>query len=88
MGNRRRTRDDEAVDDSPSTFELVRRFGPPGVLVVAALLFVLQNPDATRFDFLWFQFEWPLWVMLVAFSLVGAAVFWFLARRRRKSKEA
>ncbi len=85
---RRSSRDDEVESEQPSTFELVRRFGPPGVLVVAALLFVVQNTEATRFDFLWFEFEWPLWVMLVVFAAVGAVVFWFLARRRRKAKEA
>lgn len=69
-----------------STFEKVRRYGPPALLVVAALLFVVQNTRDTRFNYLWFEFNSPLWIMLVVFAGVGALVFWFLARRRRKLK--
>lgn len=70
-------------DLGPSTFDQIKRFGPPGLIALAALLFVLQNTDTAKFDFLWFTFEWPLWIMLVVFAAVGAVVFWALARRRR-----
>lgn len=88
MGKRRSDNDAELIDDVASPLDMVKRFGPPGVLALAALLFVVQNPDSTQFNFLWLEFDWPLWVMLVAFSLVGALVFWFVARRRRKRKAA
>ena len=85
MGSQKTSRHDSTTE--PTTWDLVRRLGPPVLLVVVALLFVVQNTEQTSFDFLWFQFEWPLWVMLVVFALVGAAISWFLARRRRRLKD-
>ena len=84
MANRRN--DTQTIDEVASPFDILKRFGPPGVLVLAAFLFVVQNTDSTQFNFLWFEFEWPLWVMLVVFMAVGALVFWLAARRRRKRK--
>lgn len=72
----------------PSGVDHVRRFGPPALIIAAALVFVFQNTDDTTFDFLWFNFSAPLWVMLVVFMLVGAIAFWGLARRRRSRKNA
>lgn len=73
---------------STSTTEQVRRFGPPAVIGLAALLFVLQNTNSTRFEFLWFDFDMPLWVMLVLFAGVGAIVLYGVQVRRRKRSEA
>jgi uncharacterized integral membrane protein len=70
------------------TAEQLRRFGPPAVLGVLALLFVFQNTDTVSFEFLWLTFEWPLWIMLLVFAAVGAVVFWGAARRRRSRKAA
>lgn len=84
MTNRRN--DNQMIDEVSGPLDMLRRFGPPGVLALAALLFVLQNTNSSTFNFLWFEFEWPLWVMLVVFAAVGAVVFWFLARRRRKRR--
>jgi len=89
MPVRPRTQEDPVSSDAePTTLEQIRRFGPPGVLALAALLFVIQNVRATRFNFLWFEFEWPLWIMLLVFAAVGAAVFWFVDRRRRRRSAA
>lgn len=71
------------LPEQPSTADQVRRFGPPAIIAVAALLFILQNTRSVTFNILWFEFRWPLWVMLVVFMLVGAIVFWGAARRRR-----
>lgn len=80
-------REDSVMNaEAPSTSDQIRRFGPAGLLAVAALLFVVQNTDDASFNFLWFEFVWPLWIILVVFALVGAAIFWFVARRRRKAK--
>lgn len=87
MARRKNSGDDGVVVREPSTTEVAIRFGPPLLLAVAALLFVVQNADSTEFNFLWFDFRSPLWVMLIAFAAVGAVIFWFLARRRRKAKE-
>lgn len=73
-------------EEGPSGLEYVRRFGPATVVAVAALLFVVQNTDEVTFNFLWFEFRWPLWIILVAAMLAGAIVFWALAARRRRRK--
>jgi uncharacterized integral membrane protein len=76
------------TDSAPSPLQQFRRYGPPALLLLAALLFVVQNTEGTSFNFLWFEFDWPLWIMLVVLAAVGAAVFWFVARRRRTKKAA
>jgi uncharacterized integral membrane protein len=57
-------------------------------LATATFIFLVQNRQATDFDWLWFDFTLPLWVALVAALVVGAVlVVWALAvhhhRRRR-----
>lgn len=71
------------LPDQPSTTDQVRRFGPPALIAIAALLFVFQNTDSVTFNFLWFDFRWPLWIMLLVFMAIGALVFWGAERRRR-----
>lgn len=71
------------LPEQPSTTDQIRRFGPPVLLTIAALLFVVQNTETVRFNFLWFEFRWPLWIMLVAFMAIGVVVFYAAARRRR-----
>jgi uncharacterized integral membrane protein len=70
-------------DDFAITGEQVKRYGPLVLLALAALLFIVQNTDSANLEFLWFNFEWPLWIMLVAFAGVGALVFWGVQRRRQ-----
>lgn len=74
------------LPDQPSTTDHMRRFGPPALIGVAALLFVLQNTQDVDFEFLWFNFSWPLWIMLVVFMVVGAIVAYGIGRRRRSRK--
>ena len=56
----------------------------------ARLIFILQNLDTISVKFLWFDFRAQLWLLLVIFACIGAAVFWGIARRRaaRKAKAA
>jgi uncharacterized integral membrane protein len=75
------------LPDQPSTTDQVRRFGPPAVIALVALLFIVQNTESVSFNFLWFEFRWPLWIMLLVFMAVGVVVFWGAARRRRRAKE-
>ncbi len=75
------------LPDQPSASDHVRRFGPPAIIGLAALLFVVQNTESVPFNFLWFEFRWPLWIMLVVFMAVGIVVFWGAARRRRTRRE-
>lgn len=74
------------LPDQPSTTDQIRRFGPPAVLALVAFLFIVQNTRAVSFTFLWFDFRWPLWIMLVVFMLVGAVVSYGVARRRRNRR--
>jgi len=74
------------LPDQPSTIDRVRRFGPPALIALIALLFVVQNTDSVPFSFLWFGFRWPLWIMLLVFTTIGALVALGVARRRRSRK--
>ena len=56
-----------------------------GVLVI----FVVQNTQEVRFQFLFLTFTWPLWLYTIVVALFGALV-WFglgVIRRHRRRKE-
>jgi uncharacterized integral membrane protein len=58
-----------------------------GVAVLA--IFVVQNTDDVRFNFLWIDFTWPLWLYTIIVALCGALV-WFgmgVMRRHRRRVE-
>lgn len=78
--------DSPLLPDQPTTIDQVRRFGPPALIALIALLFVVQNTDSVPFSFLWFEFVWPLWIMLLVFTAIGAVVALGVARRRRTRK--
>jgi uncharacterized integral membrane protein len=53
------------------------------------LIFIVQNTDDVKFDFLWWSFTWPLWLYTIVTALFGALV-WFglgVMRRHRRRKE-
>jgi uncharacterized integral membrane protein len=53
------------------------------------LIFIVQNTDDVRFDFLFWSFTWPLWLYTIVTALFGAMV-WFglgVMRRHRRRKE-
>jgi uncharacterized integral membrane protein len=54
--------------------------------VAALLIFILQNTEDVRFDFLVFHFTWPLWFYTIVTATVGALVWIGLgvARRHRR----
>lgn len=59
-----------------------------GVLVVAAVIFVLQNTETIKMEFLMFDQDLPLWVMLVIFFVLGflvAEVWGYMRRRSRRT---
>lgn len=46
-----------------------------GILVtVAAVIFVVQNSQSAQFDWLWFDFEVPMWMALLGAVLVGVVL--------------
>ena len=53
------------------------------------LIFMFQNTESVRLDFLFWGFTWPLWLLTLASALLGALV-WFgvgVMRRHRRRKE-
>jgi len=72
------------LPEQPSTSDNLRRFGPAAILTVVALLFILQNNESVRFTFLWFDFRWPPWAMLLVFMAIGALMAWGVDRRRTR----
>jgi len=59
-----------------------------GGLAVLAI-FIVQNTEDVRFDFLWIDFTWPLWLYTIVVAFFGALV-WFglgVMRRHRRRKE-
>jgi len=79
--------DFDLLPDQPSTTDQIRRIGPPALIALAALLFILQNTESARFEFLWFDFQWPLWIMLMVFMAAGAIVAYGVSRRIRSRRE-
>ncbi len=56
-----------------------------GLLVI----FMFQNTDDVRLDFLFWHFTWPVWLLTIASAVLGAFV-WFglgVIRRHRRRKE-
>ena len=57
-----------------------------GALLV---IFMFQNTEDVRLDFLFWHFTWPLWLVTMASAVLGALV-WFgvgVMRRHRRRKE-
>ena len=53
------------------------------------LIFIVQNTQDVRFDFLFLSFTWPLWLYTIVTALFGALV-WLgvgVMRRHRRRKE-
>ena len=47
------------------------------------LIFVLQNTEDVRFDFLFWHFTWPLWLYTIVVAAFGALVWLGLGVLRR-----
>ena len=54
---------------------------------IALVMFILSNTDKTEVSWVGFEFEAPLWIMLLGAAVLGAvtmqAVGWFMRRRHR-----
>ena len=53
------------------------------------MIFIVQNTDDVKLDFLFWDFTWPLWLLTIVSALLGALVFFGLGvmRRHRRRKE-
>jgi uncharacterized integral membrane protein len=56
-----------------------------GILLVLLLVFVFQNTETTTVDFLMFDIEAPLWVMLGITAVVGMLIGYLAGRRRYRT---
>ncbi|MCJ7670809.1 MAG: LapA family protein [Acidimicrobiia bacterium] len=57
--------------------------------VGALVIFIVQNTEDVRLDFLFLHFTWPVWLLTIVSALLGALV-WFglgVMRRHRRRKE-
>jgi uncharacterized integral membrane protein len=54
--------------------------------VAVLVIFMLQNREDVQFDFLWWSFTWPLWLMILASAVFGALVWFGLGVMRRHNR--
>lgn len=62
-----------------------------GIIFVLGVIFVIQNTETAEMEFLFVKREFPVWVMLVIFFVVGfltAEVWGYIRRRRRRNQSA
>ncbi len=75
----------QTTDDSRSRVGLV----VAAIAAVALLLFIFQNTDDTPVEFLWFDFTFPLYLLIfitIALTvIVSILVAWILNRRSKRS---
>jgi uncharacterized integral membrane protein len=90
------------VDESPrgnasgATETQQRRLGGGAIASLSGigllLVFIVQNTDDVRLDFLVFTFTWPVWLLTIVSALLGALVWFGLGvirrHRRRKARRA
>jgi uncharacterized integral membrane protein len=83
----------ERPSDSTTPPSEGRRLGGGAIASLSGigllLIFMIQNAERVRFDFLFWTFTWPLWLLIMASALLGAVVWIGLGvmRRHRRRKE-
>ena len=64
-----------------------RRLGAGAIATIAAggvlLVFIIQNREDVKFDFLAWSFTWPLWLYTIVVAVFGALVWLGLGMIRR-----
>ena len=50
------------------------------------LIFILQNTEDVKFNFLFLDFTWPLWLYTIVTALFGALVWFGLGVMRRHAR--
>jgi uncharacterized integral membrane protein len=67
-----------------------RKLGGGAIATLSGLavlvIFIVQNTDDVRFDFLWLHFTWPLWLYTIVVALFGALVWFGLGVMRRHAR--
>jgi uncharacterized integral membrane protein len=60
------------------------------VILVALVVFIIQNLEEVGVEFLFLSFAFPLWLVAVIFLALGVVLGWFwrwMSRRRQKSRK-
>ena len=80
-------------NDSPRPPAEGRRLGGGAIASLTGVgllvIFMIQNTERVRLDFLFWHFTWPLWLLTMASAILGALV-WFglgVMRRHRRRVE-
>jgi uncharacterized integral membrane protein len=81
------------VDQSPGDGTTARRLTGGAIASLAGVgllaIFMIQNTDDVKLDFLFWSFTWPLWLLCLVTALIGA-IAWFgfgVMRRHRRRME-
>ena len=81
------------MSDQVAEGKNARRLGGGAIASITGagvlLVFVVQNTEDVKFDFLFLSFTWPLWLYTIVTAVFGALV-WFglgVMRRHRRRKE-
>jgi len=57
------------------------------VLAVIALVFILQNGADTQLNFLWFDFTWPAWLVIILTLVIGVVAGLLIGAYARRPKK-
>lgn len=49
-------------------------------------IFMVQNRDKVRVDFLWWGFSWAIWLLVLVSALFGALIWFGLGVMRRHAR--
>ena len=78
------------MNQQGSASDAGRRLGGGAIASLSGLavlvVFIVQNTEDVRFDFLWLHFTWPLWLYTIVVALVGSLVWFGLGVMRRHAR--
>lgn len=66
---------------------LLKRYWLPLILTVAAVIFIVQNTQRVRVDFLFFHISSWLWLVLTIVAVGGVVAGWILGRNSARKKK-
>ncbi len=82
-----------SIENVSATTGDSRRLGGGAIASLSGLavlvIFMIQNTEDVKVDFLFWDFTWPVWLLTLVAALVGAFV-WFglgVLRRHRRRKD-
>mgnify|MGYP000563071098 CR=1 FL=1 len=57
-----------------------------GIVAIGAVIFIFQNQDDTRMEFLFFSGTVPLYLVIIISMVLGAVLGWFVGYMRRRRR--